>query len=57
MAYFVLSLVNCFFDNIGLLITLILFGKEGHEFADLFMLIITLIFIAGDGLYVIWIGQ
>jgi hypothetical protein len=52
--YLALTIINAFFDWVGFIWLLVMFGQPGHEFADIFMLFVTMVFMAGDKVYLLW---
>ena len=54
IVYALIDAANIFVDSIMFLVLVIMFGVEGHEYADMWLLFVCLIFLATDWFYVLW---
>lgn len=52
--YTILTFINWVIDICGFIFMVIMFGKPGHEYADLLMIFIISCFMAGDIVYIFW---
>ena len=57
MVYCILTISCAFLDFIQFLIQFIRFGRYGSEHSNLMMIAITLIFLAVDFYYILWVVQ
>ncbi|CDW79748.1 UNKNOWN [Stylonychia lemnae] len=57
LGYCILTLISTTFDFIEFLVQFIRFGRDGDEHSELAMLALTLIFLALDFYYIVWVVQ
>ncbi len=49
-----MTFINELLDIVGMIIMIVMFGTEGHEYADIFMIFLTLVFLFSNSVYVLW---